>query len=55
MAVSIYLNEQKLKSCHVLALGVLEITTILREIRTIKFSRMERFCSMEVELTWMGL
>ena len=25
-----------------------------KEISTFKFSRMETFCSVEVELTWMG-
>ena len=39
---------------HVLAVGVLEITTILERDSDIRIF-LETFCSMEVELIWMGL
>ena len=39
---------------HVLAVGVLEITTILERDSDIRIF-LETFCSVEVELIWMGL
>ena len=39
---------------HVLAVGVLEITIILERDSDIQIF-LKTFCSMKVELTWMGL
>ena len=61
--IAVYL-KQKLKEqnfCDVssdamcLLLECWKSQPFLREIAIIKFSWMETFCSMEVELTWMGL
>ena len=64
-AVSVYL-KQKLKEqfvcdvssgnprCQVLAVGVLEITTIFKRDNDNQIFLNKTFCSMEVELTWMG-
>ena len=64
--VSVYLKQNWLKEqnfCDVssenhamcLLLECWKLQPFLRGIVTIKFSWMETFCSMEVELTWMGL